>query len=387
MYEPIELMVEHLFRNCADTEEVRAARQEITDNCQEHFRDLVSGGMNETEAMEVITDSLLGMEELVKSYPQKSETPDMPENAFDKQEQPAPHAYTAEQVKSLELNPVNHALTLCPSPDGRIHILFEKEEDRENVQVSVADGVLKLSCTDPLMREVGDGFKRFAKEAGETVRDLEDVPGLLRRLGGLLQSSAKRTMKSLSDGAITVQLPLGLYPDCRVSSTGGDVTMDRMSFGQLKVQSVSGDITLRQTAAHHHVRVTSTSGDVEADLAARGSVEVSSISGDVRLKALSPERVSVHTTSGDCHVVPQSIFCELQSVSGDVRVQVTDARLKTLKLHSVSGDLRAELPPELGAILRTSTRSGSLRNTHPLQGSAGCVDLDASTVSGDIVIE
>ena len=60
MNETVKKLVEILFRDAEDNEEVRALR-----DSQEKYEDLVRSGMTEDEAIAQIVESLQGMDELV----------------------------------------------------------------------------------------------------------------------------------------------------------------------------------------------------------------------------------------------------------------------------------------------------------------------------------
>ena len=58
MKDKVKEMVDRLFAGAADNEETKALRDELMDNCLEHYQDLVSGGMDEEAALEAVKDSL-----------------------------------------------------------------------------------------------------------------------------------------------------------------------------------------------------------------------------------------------------------------------------------------------------------------------------------------
>ena len=76
MNDVIVSMVDKLFANVWENEEITALREEITANCLERYADHLAKGKTEEEAMEAVRESLAGMEEVVASFPQKLPDPD-----------------------------------------------------------------------------------------------------------------------------------------------------------------------------------------------------------------------------------------------------------------------------------------------------------------------
>jgi DUF4097 and DUF4098 domain-containing protein YvlB len=97
------------------------------------------------------------------------------------------------------------------------------------------------------------------------------------------------------------------------------------------------------------------------------------------------ETIRCKTASGSIDLVSAFREAELQSVSGDVDVEVEDGRPKLIRVKTVSGDIDVPLPEGLGADARVKTVSGSITNR--AAGEAPYrVEIQASTVSGDIDI-
>ena len=61
-------IVDMLFKDTVDNAETRALREELLNNCLEHYQDLVSRGLSETEAIDAVVESLNGMKEIIDEY-------------------------------------------------------------------------------------------------------------------------------------------------------------------------------------------------------------------------------------------------------------------------------------------------------------------------------
>ena len=71
MNDTVKRIVDILFQDTVENEETRALHEEVMNNCQEHYQDLVSRGMSEDEAVGEVVESLKGMKEVIAQYPRK----------------------------------------------------------------------------------------------------------------------------------------------------------------------------------------------------------------------------------------------------------------------------------------------------------------------------
>ena len=121
---------------------------------------------------------------------------------------------------------------------------------------------------------------------------------------------------------------------------------------------------------------------VSSDLATKGltaAADVQTVSGDVYLVTASDVRV--HSISGDVHVQasPQSTRLNLDSVSGDLRLE---GGTGDLTLNSVSGD--AQLSGGHFTRMHLKTVSGDVSGSVALTADG---QLEAESVSGDVSIK
>ena len=66
-------LIDTLFKDTVDTIETRTMREELLNNCLEHYNDLIGRGLSETEAIDAVVESLKGMKEVIDEYPRKTE--------------------------------------------------------------------------------------------------------------------------------------------------------------------------------------------------------------------------------------------------------------------------------------------------------------------------
>lgn len=366
MNETITKIVNSFFEDVLETEETTAMREEILNNCQERFRDLILGGVDRETATQVIMESLKGMEEVIGQYPRKggaaADEQAFSQAGFDsmvyapqsmqpQQGVEKKYVFYADGLRKVMVKLVADSLEIEASSDGKVHVYCEDEE--VNLDVRLSGGVLIIERTkteedDPQEEEEDNGYDLF-------------------RLGSMLKKLLRRSIKNFTEGdsptTVHLLLPKSCTPEMEISVTSGDCMMKGMTLENLRLTTTSGYMYLDGVTAKQ-AKVNTTSGDVDW----KGSCEIlgaTSVSGDITLEG-------------------EFVQSKLNSVSGDVYAVLTSDRLDRFHAQSVSGDLELGLPEGSRACLNLKTVSGEINQcvANALSGAA----VEMKTVSGDIDI-
>ncbi|MFP7723579.1 DUF4097 family beta strand repeat-containing protein [Lysobacter sp. A3-1-A15] len=129
---------------------------------------------------------------------------------------------------------------------------------------------------------------------------------------------------------------------------------------ELSIDSVSGDVTV--VGAPRKAGIETVSGDQQLTLNSP-DVALDTVSGDIRLAGRMDGEVDVETVSGDARVdVLESRLREFSgaTVSGDVQVSTALATGAEVRMESVSGDLELRLPRDTSARVSAESFSGSI---------------------------
>ena len=200
---------------------------------------------------------------------------------------------------------------------------------------------------------------------------------------------------SMGPSTLEVRVPKGASLDVDVVSA--PMNIDGIDGGAIKVNTVSGK-----------ARINARSPSVEAD-AVSGSIEL----------AGSAQKVNLQTVSGDILAPNVGAEANLQTVSGRIRVNGGPWRKLNLStvsgdvqlgggvapngsydVDSMSGDVQIQVPADLSAVIKASTFSGDLRSDFgtvkkPDHGpgssleattGAGGAKMNVETFSGDLRI-
>ena len=394
MNETITKIVNLLFDNVQENEETLAMREEILNNCQERYQDLVSGGVDPETATAAIVESLKGMEEVIAQYPQKGEEnmaadeQAFREAGFDAAAMgtAAPHmtddeyVFPAWDVQTVALALIDDDLNIGVSDDGKVHVLCDA--GAQALAVRLADGRLHVERSEETGATTGENGQSFHMEV-----DADNFGDFFRKV--FSNFSLRKIINGIScmNDSVEVTLLLPAESNIAVSftGTGGDLHAEEVRLGDLRMTSTSGDATL--TDVHlGSFSMTSTSGDAELEnVEVTGDVQLRTTSGDVDFEGCC-RGLNIITVSGDVEVNALMETVDVKTVSGDVDVTAEDERIRSFTAKSTSGDLSLNLPENTTAQVNYRTVSGGVHQNHVSYSGTAQVDVQMQTVSGDISV-
>ncbi len=241
-------------------------------------------------------------------------------------------------------------LTVSAEPTDAVVVQVAPGDDSEASRAAAADTVVEFSGNrlrvEPPESSGGWIFKQSARlridvrlPAESRLRAHTGSADI--RLGGPLGSA------DINSGSGDVRAD-GVSGDLAVHSGSADLRADRVG-GRVSFTSGSGDLSV--AAVSGPVEINSASGDIHIDQA-QSTVTVKTASGDVRLRSAQGPEVKVTTVSGDVTVgVPTGtgVWLDLNTVSGSTVSHLDMAAAPpaqgaalTLRLRTVSGDITVD---------------------------------------------
>jgi DUF4097 and DUF4098 domain-containing protein YvlB len=162
---------------------------------------------------------------------------------------------------------------------------------------------------------------------------------------------------SMQPTILNVRVPRGVDVDINVVSA--PVSIDGLDGGRIDVESVSGRV--RANLRSPDVSMQTVSGTI--DLAGRaGKADLQTVSGDITAPSVG-EKVDAQTVSGRMTIGggpwKEASF---STVSGDTQINGGLIHGGKIDVDSMSGDVQLQLPPDTSARLEASTFSGDLRS-------------------------
>ena len=387
MNEKVTKIVDLLFRDVAPSEEVQALREEVLNNCQDRFNDLIHSGLSEEECLAAVAESLKGMDEVLKEYPRKESGAPEAAGAGD---EPAPEAedpekapafceFSPNQIRALDVQLAGCDLEVLASGTGECTL-----EVVGDVRMRLEDdGTLRLWQ----VRAAENMFQGINWEEG--LGSFEQLGGMLNRLGqNLSRFFSKGLNQTLSESHATLRLPQELHPVAHIRTTSGEITWQDVAPGQeMVLRTTSGDIEIQIDRDYMlpRVEISTTSGDAELRLSAE-HLKVSSVSGDLSWRG-TVNTLEMNTTSGDADGVGVLHRASMNTTSGDLSLALTGDNPAEIRVNSVSGDIDLRLPQTVGEVdAALKTVSGEIQMRGVAQAEGAGIRLQAHTVSGDLKV-
>ena len=397
MNDTVARIVEIMFQDVEMNEETSAIRDEVMNNCQDRYTDLVASGMAEDDAIAAVIESLKGMEDVLAPYKKKAQHVDLEE---DEEESASEQhvTFAADMVYKINVSLVNEDVNIEDSDDEDYHVTWN------------ADGCPKLKV------ELQDGELRIVRAAGEQTKaekvhaeiPKEDIADFIKTEGGKIEinmDSIGRAMKSLGEmikmqfaegvkvgfgsswGAVTIQVPTHAMPHVKILTTSGDIDVQDVELTDLEVTTTSGDFIIDLDEEQHVERLDlrTTSGDMDITAFA-DRLNATSVSGDVEIEG-QVDALFVNTVSGDIKVRADVRNISFKAVSGDVGLDFDSDEIRDVNGSTVSGDIDIYLPDGIGTMaIHTQTRSGDCTTRCHTNGVGPTVTGHISSMSGDITI-
>ena len=374
-------MIDLLFKDTAMNNETRALYEELLNNCQEHYDDLIGRGLSETEALDAVVESLQGMKEVIDEYPKKASPapsgipeadPKKPAEPESRQPDPVPgdQVFPAENLRSIVTELRNCDVTLNRSRDGLIHVRSENPD------------LYHCEFNGTCLHVIQNNHK-MNEEFNMQPEDMS-IKGILSFVGKVISKTAGSITEQTG---IYIDIPETSLDEIRSSSLSGDIDGCHLSAEKVLLSTTSGDISFSfsDTMKAGRFVAKSTSGDISLHGNA-DETEINSISGDVNLFGNSQTAV-LKSTSGDVRMEGCTSRLSTHTISGDQYLSVRNTDIRNIEAASTSGEIEIHLPdgiPGIHPAMRSV--SGSLRCRYPDSGSGASLQIRTSTVSGNIEI-
>lgn len=166
----------------------------------------------------------------------------------------------------------------------------------------------------------------------------------------------------------------------QVKTKSGDIALGCVRAEHLLLESVSGDIDIKQAIGD--TQIYSTSGDIYLEKG-NGRLHASTVSGDINAGGMSAKTI-LESKSGDIEAEFLKITetVKIDSISGDVDIKITAGSCYTLMATAVSGDVDVHI--NSANIVSDNGHTCQARVGTDVSENSPLVQI--STISGDIDI-
>lgn len=411
-------IVEIMFQDTEMNEEVQALKDEVMNNCQERYNDMIARGLSEDEAIAAVVDSLKGMEEVISQYPRKKaeeddfdeDEPDDDDDEDEDEDTEVDHTFDPESIRMIRVNLISDDVTVESSFDDRIHVCYDRE-DLPNLEVRREGNVLVVE------RSEGSGNRHIHMDFNGKGMKWDSFSDMFKDIGRMIAGSGI----GFTSGRVTISLPKGHALAFEGHTTSGDMELIDVALTDATLESMSGDLMLDTRGADqvqrirvidanqgsrinirmeddeenqqveglsmNRVKLKSSSGDIEVN-ARCNELSVETMSGNVDITS-SSDRARISTVSGDLNARGSWREVQVKTISGDAELTVWDDRLESVTSQTTSGDLSIRLPESLRGQARVDmhTVSGDCRNRFGTPEGPAKVIVQAKSVSGDVTVK
>lgn len=379
MNETVKRIVDLLFNNTVDNEETRALHEEIMNNCQEHYADLISRGIGEDDAVHEVVLSLKGMEDVIAEFRLPPEQT-VEETITD--ELPSVMEFSTEGVNRIRIETVSEDIVVRTSPDGRFNFCYDGS--KRTLDIAREGETLRVGLKKVEITPAEENEKTYTWRDVFPQHENGGFSFDMKALLGKLQTHVSAEIGE--DATLTVELPAAFGGSLDVMSRSGDIDLSACDVTEVSLNTTSGTVNAEMdpNAKLERVTLNSTSGDITY-YGSGNRLTVSVISADVGLKG-DFDAATIKSVSGDIEFRGTMNSLRANSVSGDQTIRVGWTEAADIRMESVSGDLDLVLPEDLKADITVRTTSGDAEIERASEPSAS-TKVWLKTVSGDIDVE
>ena len=330
MMEEVREYIDIVFDQYEMTDEIKALRDEIVMDAEEHYRDCLAKGMSEKEAAQTVKQSLGDLGAMLREIGAEK---------IDRIDDAAESFYNASRTLRNALGRL-----FSSKPTKTIREVFH-DVDSLDISGVAMDVSFEQSEDDAVYLTIKDGEKVEVTTDDHTLVIKEN--------------------KNTHFSSPTVSLKVPALKDIRISVVSGDIETEAIKAENCMIKTTSGDIRLEETT-------------IEA-------CELHSISGDVQIEDGRYTKMEVVSKSGDVDISTEEVsFCKVSTISGDMEVHV--GWFAQMDLSAVSGDIRVEIQDDEDLQVDAGTVSGDCEIYGISMKKDGTRLLSAGTVSGDLEI-
>ncbi len=387
MNEKVTKIVDLLFQDIMPSEEVQVLREEVLNNCQERFADLMNSGLSEEESLAAVAESLKGMDDVLGEYPKTQEprqerTEAEKEVPAEKQDEKAPafSRFAPEQIRALDFQLTNCDLEVSESEEAEATLEVEGSIRMKLTE----DGKLCLwqdRVSDHLLRGIN---------LEESLSSFEQLGHTLGQLGQNISQFLSMGFGGQEPGKcrVILRMPGAVHPEVRIRTTSGEISWRDLVPGKSMIlRTTSGEIKVQADRNYllPRVEISTTSGDADLSFNAE-DLKVSSVSGDLFWRG-EARRLAMNSTSGDTDAAGVLQEAKLNTTSGDLSLELTAETPAEIQVNSVSGDIDLRLPHSVREVCaQLKSVSGEIHLRGVEQAEEAAIRLLANTVSGDVKI-
>lgn len=266
--------------------------------------------------------------------------------------------------------------------------------EKTEIELGKARKIVVLSKTTAIEIKSSDGKKISARHFGQIDwrGSKEPGPEVAAIKTETFVDEIRISVNNLKDSTsyqdhsvLEVDIPRSFKGDLKIQSLSGEITAGSIIADNLRITSTSGDIKIKDIKATD-VSLEATSGDLKIDnLAATKSLSSTTVSGDFEVESLSSKKIKLLTTSGSVKIPSLSGSFNIVTTSGDVKATINNVAADS-NVETVSGDIVFGVKGKKEPKVVAETVSGEITSDFS-SGKQSGPTIKVKTISGDAKIK
>ena len=225
--------------------------------------------------------------------------------------------FTIEEVNKIDINLLSFDITVKPSEDEKIHVLFYSNNKKNPITIALQNNILKVNTTANAFC-IGFCFSVDRLEV-YLPQNYSNELKIDTKSGNIKNETNLNIVTNLS--SISGNIKTNTCNNSNILTTSGNINIDESNTCTL--QSVSGNIILQKANTEMHIKTTSGNIKIENANIINNST-LSSVSGDQKVSLASTCQVDAHSVSGNIRVnddKASSCYIKASSTSGDITIK------------------------------------------------------------------
>jgi len=367
MKDKIAKHIDGLFKNASPTEKILDLKEEILQNLEDKYDDLIAEGKMQDEAYNIVIEGIGDVPALLKEL--EDEVPPKASKHKHKRKHSG-HRTSIFQVFGMDSFEADTSYRI---PVSQI----------DSIDIDWISGAISIEsddeCDDILLTE----FSRH---------ELRENEHLLFKIEGstlFIKFSERRAMQGFIhlSKELEVQIPYALsrtLKSVKVNSVSGGIEIDDIQAEEVDLKTVSGRVEMSEVMART-VGASTTSGRIELDDLHAEKVLLKTVSGRIVIDDGKAQDLQTSTVSGRHELLGGFRNVKANSASGRIEVESYIVP-KRLEANTMSGRISVAVPSEGPISVSHSSVMGKLMSEIPIVTGVQDAQFKLSTTSGRIEI-
>lgn len=228
------------------------------------------------------------------------------------------------------------------------NIAVQKDESLEIKGVNKI--IVDFSSSDIIVKATDEENMRIIQKSNKTLKDDEKFQVIQgnnqitiekEKFGNLSNTWSFGNFKEV----IEIYLPKNYNSDLDIETSSGDINFDSdIILSNANFSASSGDILSKYNLQIKDFNIVTSSGDISIETLTTSTYKIKATSGDIKINSLSGSG-QVDTSSGDIKVQYKDIedYSEVTATSGDVKLTIQKGMSLEFKGKCSSGDINSNL--------------------------------------------